>query len=99
MPVPTGRTQRRVEKELVVELAHPDAPEPQEMATAQNISERGMRVLTEHVWHPGDIVVLSSPRTRYRTQARVVYCQRLENMGFAVGLQLSTAIEGLARPH
>jgi hypothetical protein len=99
MAVPTGRTQRRVEKELVVKLARPDAPEAQETATTQNVSERGMRVVTEHVWHPGDHVVLTSPRTGFRTQGRVVYCQRWENVGFAVGLELSTPIKDLAKPH
>jgi hypothetical protein len=93
VPVPTGRTQKRIAKELVVELARPDASVPQETATAQNISERGMRVVTEHIWRPGDLVVLSSPRTGLRTQARVVYCQRLEITGFALGLKLSKSIE------
>jgi hypothetical protein len=44
MSVPTGRTQRRVAKNAVVKLARADAPEPQENATTENISERGMRV-------------------------------------------------------
>jgi hypothetical protein len=96
MAVPIGRTERRIAKEVQVELPRPNAPEPQETATAQNISERGMRVVTEHVWRPGDLVFLTSRSTGFRIQARVVYCQRLENMGFAVGLELSTAIQGLA---
>ena len=47
-----------------------------------------MRVATEHVWRPGDSVQLSSPESGFRTQARVVYCQRVENNKFAVGLEL-----------
>ena len=101
MSVPTGRTQRRVAKKLVVKLARPDAPELQETATAENISERGMRVVTEHIWRPGGSVLLSASRTGFRTQARVVYCQRLENVGFAIGLELveiSAPIEVWAEP-
>jgi prophage tail gpP-like protein len=87
MPVPTGRTERRIAKRIVVELARPHIT-----ATAQNISERGMRLLTEYLWRPGELVQLSSPRTGFRTQARVIYCQHVENMRFAIGLELSTPL-------
>lgn len=92
-----GRSQKRMQKEVVVELARPGAPKPLDTTIAQNVSDGGMRVVTEHVWRPGDVVLLSSPTDGFRTQARVVYCERLENMGFAVGLQLSTLIKDL--PH
>jgi hypothetical protein len=97
MAAPTSRAQRRIAKEIMVELARPDAPEPVETATTQNISEGGMRLVTESVWCPGDGLVLRL--NRFSTEARVVYCQRLENMGFAVGLELSTPIEDLAKRH
>jgi hypothetical protein len=88
MSLPTGRSDRRIRKEVAVELARPDASQPRELAIAQNVSTRGMRVATEHVWLPGDAVLLSSPESCVRTQARVVYCQRMENNRFAVGLEL-----------
>ena len=69
-----------------------------EAAIAQNVSARGMRVATEHVWRPGDSVLLSSPEFSFRTQARVVYCQRLENNMFAVGLELLTPLREGAKP-
>lgn len=96
--VPTGRTKRRIAKKVEVELARPSVPKSQETAAVENVSERGMRVVTEHVWRPGDLVVLSSPRTGFRTQARVVYCYRIESKGFAMGLELSTPLGDLARP-
>jgi hypothetical protein len=96
--VPTGRTQRRIAREVQVELARPSVPESQETAAAENVSERGMRVVTGHIWRPGDLVVLSSPSTGFRTQARVVYCHRVENKGFAMGLELSTTLGELAKP-
>jgi hypothetical protein len=88
MGMPTGRSDKRITKQAVVELALPDASQFKEAAIAQNMSARGMRVATEHAWHPGDRVLLSSPESGFRTQARVVYCQRLENNKFAVGLEL-----------
>jgi len=98
MALPTGRCDKRIRKEGEVELVRPDAPEPKEVALVQNVSARGMRVATEHVWRPGDSVLLSSPEFSFRTQARVVYCQRLENNMFAVGLELLTPLREGAKP-
>ena len=86
--MPTGRSDRRIPKEVAVELVRPDASQLREMAIAQNVSARGMRVATEHVWRPGDPVLLSSSESGVRAQACVVYCQRMENNTFAVGLEL-----------
>ena len=93
-----GRTQKRMEKEVVVELARPGAPKSLDTTVAENISEGGMRVVTDHMWRPGDEVLLISPTADLLTQARVVYCEQLEDKGFAVGLQLSTRVKGLATP-
>jgi hypothetical protein len=92
MALPSGRCDKRFRKEVVVELVRPDAPEPKEAAVVQNVSARGVRVATEQTWHPGDNVLLSSPESGFPTQARVVYCQRLGNNRFAVGLEVSTPL-------
>ncbi len=81
MSLPTGRSDRRIAKEVAVELARPDASQRRETAIAQNVSARGMRVATEDVWPPGDPVLLSFPESGLRTQARVLYCQRMETTG------------------
>ncbi len=88
MAVPHGRSDKRVTKEVMVELARPDDPRLKETAIAQNVSARGLRVATERVWRPGDHVLISSLESGLRTQARVVYCQRMKNNRFAVGLEL-----------
>ena len=69
------------------------------MAIAQNVSPRGMRVATEDVWLPGDSVLLSSPESGVRTEARVVYCKRMENSRFAVGLELLAPLGEWTKPH
>ena len=99
MTAPNGRSDRRITKEVAVELARPGASQLREMAIAQNVSARGMRVATEHVWLPGDPVLLTSPESGVRTRARVVYCQRVENNKFAVGLELSAPLGEWAKPH
>jgi len=98
MAVPTGRSDKRIPKQAVVELALPDAS-LKEAAIAQNVSARGMRVATEHVWHPGDSVLIRPPGSGLRTVARVVYCQRTENNKFAVGLELLDPLGEWAKPH
>jgi PilZ domain len=92
MALPSGRCDKRISKEAMVELVRSDAPEPKEVALVQNVSARGVRVATQQTWRPGDNVLLSSPESGVRTQARVVYCQRLENNRFAVGLELSAPL-------
>ncbi len=99
MSLPTGRSDRRIPKKVAVELARPDGSHRRELAIVQNVSTRGMRVATEHVWHAGDPVLLSSPESGIRTQARVVYCQRLENNRFAVGLELLAPTRAGTKPH
>jgi hypothetical protein len=98
MTAPNGRSDRRITKEVAVELARPDASQLREMAIAQNVSARGMRVATEDVWSPGDPVLLSSPESGVCTQARVVYCQRVENNRFAVGLELLAPLGEWPKP-
>lgn len=88
MAVPAGRSDRRITKELTVELARPDASRTKETAVTQNISAHGMRVTTEHAWRSGDHLLISSSVLETATLARVVYCQRLQNKRFAVGLEL-----------
>jgi len=97
--MPTGRSDRRITKEVAVELARPDDPQLKETAIAQNVSARGMRIATEDVWLPGDPVLLSSPESGLRTQARVVYCKRMENNRFAVGLELLAPLGECTKPH
>jgi hypothetical protein len=92
MAMPRGRCDKRISKEVVVELVRSDAPEPKEVALVQNVSARGVRVATQQTWHPGDNLLLSSPESGFQTQARVVYCQRLENNRFAIGLEFSTPL-------
>jgi len=97
--MPTGRSDRRITKEVAVELARPDNPQLKETSMAQNVSARGMRIATEDVWLPGDPVLLSSPESGFRTEARVVYCKRMENNRFAVGLELLAPLGEWTKPH
>jgi hypothetical protein len=99
MAVASGRCNKRIRKEAAVELVRPDALQSIEAAMVQNLSARGMRVATEHGWRPGDSVLLSSPESGFRAKARVIYCQRMENNKFAVGLELLASEGEKAKRH
>src|SRR3979490_3024391 len=88
MAIPTGRCHNRVAKEVLVEIARPAPAQPKETAVSENISAGGVRLFTGHGWRAGDYVLLTSPVTDDTAPARVVYCQRLENQKFAIGLEL-----------
>jgi len=44
-------------------------------------------------------VLVSSPKEGVRSQARIVYCLRVSEKRFAVGLELSGWVEPWARPY
>lgn len=99
MRVPTGRFERRMAKAEVVELLHlGESPTPKTQAITQNVSSRGARVITSLMCAPGRLVRLDVPEERLSSTARVVYCQRLEENKFAVGLQLDVRVEEWQKP-
>jgi PilZ domain-containing protein len=98
MAVLSGRTQKRIAKAVVVELTHSES-QPREKAVAQNVSSHGMRVATEHVWPPGDKVLLRSGEVGISTQARVVYCQHLGHQRFAIGLEFFEPVKNWSKSH
>jgi hypothetical protein len=94
MRVPTGRFERRIAKAKIVELLHMDElPMEKHEATTENVSPQGARIITDSICAPGKPVLLNAPEEKLKLPARVVYCQRLEDGRFAVGLQLNTRIE------
>jgi hypothetical protein len=92
-----GRRKKRIAKGEVVALFRSDGHGLQHRATTENVSDEGMRLVTEQVWNPGDLVVLNAPRMGRRIQARVFYCERLPDNRFAVGLALSTRVNDVTK--
>ena len=89
--MPTGRYERRMAKAEVVELLH--LGESKVEAITENVSARGVRLITDSDFAPGGVVRLDAPEERLSSTARVVYCQRLNERKFAVGLQLDVRVE------
>jgi PilZ domain-containing protein len=99
MRMQIGRNEKRIARTVAVELSRLGGSLPGETTFTENVSPHGARVWTKQRWQPEERVLLSSPETGLHTQARVVYCQRMENKGFPVGLELSAPVEGWTKPH
>jgi len=94
MFLPTGRFERRIAKTEVVELLHVDESLIAKVeATTENVSPQGARVITDSICAPGKLVRLDALAEHLQLPARVVYCQRLGERKFAVGLQLDARFE------
>jgi hypothetical protein len=73
-----------------------DDPRLKETAMVQNRSAQGMRVETRRAWREGERVLLAD--SGLRADARVVYCQRMENNRFALGLEILGPLEKRTKP-
>jgi len=67
-------------------------------AITENVSPQGARVITHSICAPGKLVRLDATAEHLQLPARVVYCQRLEERKFAVGLQLEVRVERWKEP-
>jgi PilZ domain len=94
-----GRGKKRVAKGEVVAIARPDSLGLEHPATTENMSEQGLRLITEQGWKPGDRVLLTTAKTASRIPAGVIYCERLSEKRFAVGLELSRPLQETANPN
>jgi len=82
-----------------VEVCLQDEPRLNERMLTENVSAHGARVLMEQKLQPGQQVLVNSPKEGVRTQARIIYCQRVSERRFAVGLELSGRVELWAKAY
>ena len=94
-----GRSERRIERTLSVEVCLQDEPKLDERILTENVSAHGARVFMERKLQPGQQVLISSPKEGVRSLARIVYCQRVSEGRFAVGLELSGRVELWAKSY
>ena len=87
MPARSGRLEKRIRLAVPVQIASLLDPATAERTTTENVCSLGMRVLTERARQLNERLMISSLVGDLRALARVVYCQRLPNGRFCVGLQ------------
>jgi hypothetical protein len=93
MPVSTGRYEKRIVKAVTVETRLEDEGMPKERTLTENVSPHGARVLMGREWRPGQHVEVFFPKQRVWSRAQIVYCQRVADSGFAIGLKLPVRLE------
>jgi hypothetical protein len=92
MPARSGRLEKRTRLAVPVEITSLQYTSANERATTENVCSLGIRVLTQHARELNERLMICSLVGDLQTLARVVYCQRLPDGHFGVGLQF----EGLA---
>src|ERR671925_1601496 len=87
MAVKSGRLEKRVQLSLPVQISSLYDPSTAERTTTENVCSLGMRVLTQKARELNERLMVSSLAGDLRALARVVYCQRLPDGRFGLGVQ------------
>jgi hypothetical protein len=88
MALQHGRFHARTSLTVKVNLIDPQQPGIVDEAMTENVSAQGARAVVKAAKQPGTLLSLYSPRHRFQTFVRVVYCERLRGGQFGVGLEL-----------
>ena len=87
MPTRSGRLEKRTRLALPVQISSPQYPTAAEPTTTENVSSLGIRVLSQRPRVPDERLMIRSADGDLRSLVRVVYCQRLADGRFGIGLQ------------
>ena len=88
----SGRTERRLPIVVVVRLAHCESAHirvEEERTYTDNISTRGARVFSKNLWQLGDAVRVTQ-LDGDSTCGKVVYCQRLPDDRYSIGVKFQS---------
>ena len=83
----SGRLEKRFQLSLPVQISSLYDPSAAERTTTENVCSLGMRVLTQKAKELNERLMISSLVGDLRALARVVYCQRLPDGRFGIGIQ------------
>jgi hypothetical protein len=87
----SGRRERRTRLAVAVQISSFREPAAKGRTITENVCSRGLRILTDRQMGPDETLLVSCTTGDVRVQARVVYCQRLPDGRFAVGLHFQEA--------
>ena len=91
MPVRSGRLEKRIPLAAAVEISSLQ-PAATERTTTDNLCSLGIRIMTQRARELNERVWVRFLDGDLRTLARVVYCQRLPDGRFGVGLQFQQQV-------
>ena len=83
--------EKRLPIAIVVELTHREASDPdgREMTYTDNVSAHGARVISSRPWQAGDEAVVTSLKDEITIPGKVVYCQKLPDNRYCIGLNFN----------
>lgn len=96
MPPRTGRIERRIRLAVPVQISSVEDPSAIERAITENVCSIGVRVVSQAAKELNERLSVKFLAGDLRSLARVVYCQRLPDGRFGVGLQFQD--ETIRRP-
>ncbi len=82
-----GRIEKRIRLTVPLEVSRLWDPAGPEHTVTENVCTNGVRVLTQRAMEPKERLMVRSFESDLRTRVRVVYCQRLTDGSYGVGLQ------------
>jgi hypothetical protein len=91
MPSRSGRRERRTPLAVPVQISRFREPSATERTITENVCSGGLRVVAQRQMNPDEALMVSSTTGDLRVQARVVYCQRLRDGRFGIGLHFQGA--------
>jgi hypothetical protein len=91
MSVRSGRLEKRIQLAAPVEISSLQLAAT-ERTTTENVCSLGMRILTQQAREANERLWVRLLDGDLRTLARVVYCQRLRDGRFGVGLQFEEQV-------
>lgn len=87
MPMRSGRIEKRTRLAVPVEIFSLRDPSTTERTATENVCSLGARLLTLRPKALNERLVIRSFGSELKTMARVVYCQRLTDGRFGIGIQ------------
>ena len=94
-----GRSEKRIAKAVNVEVCLVDVPTLKEKTLTENVSAHGARVLMHQMLQPKQLAVVISTNEGVWSRAKVVYCQRMSENRFAIGLELAGRVESWSKAY
>jgi len=87
MALRSGRLERRTPLAIPVKISSLKEPSAGERSTTENVCSLGLRVLVRQARERNERLLIKSADGELRADARVVYCERLGEGRFALGLE------------
>ena len=87
MPTRSGRLEKRIRLAVPLQISSVLGPAATERTTTENVCSLGMRILSQRARDLNEQLMISSLMGELRALACVVYCQRLPDGRFGVGLR------------